>query len=173
MASLLVRPTAPDAQGTVIDVTPESAGWTHVGFRVHKLAKGQRLEASSDDQEICLVLLTGRATVTCGEHRFEDIGQRMDIFEQIPPYAVYLPDHVSYAVEATTDLELAVCTAPGHGNHAPRLIAPDNIKGSPSSACTPMTAALMKPWRWRTVAVCWCPKATTQWARLMATRSTT
>lgn len=91
MSSLLVRPTAPDAQGTVIDVTPISAGWTHVGFRVHKLAKGQRLEASSDNQEVCLVLLTGRAMVTCGEHRFEDIGQRMDIFEQIPPYAVYLP----------------------------------------------------------------------------------
>ena len=130
MASLLVRPTAPDAQGTVIDVTPESAGWQHVGFRVHKLAKGQRLETSSDDQEVCLVLLTGRATVTCGERHFEDIGQRMDIFEQIPPYAVYLPDHVSYAVEATTDLELAVCAAPGHGNHAPRLIAPDHIKQS-------------------------------------------
>ncbi|RBI65609.1 5-deoxy-glucuronate isomerase [Vreelandella sulfidaeris] len=130
MASLLVRPTAPDTQGAVINVTPESAGWTHVGFRVHTLAKGQRLEASSNDQEVCLVLLTGRATVTCGEHCFEDIGQRMDIFEQIPPYAVYLPDHVSYAVEATTDLELAVCVAPGQGNHAPRLIAPDSIKQS-------------------------------------------
>lgn len=130
MASLLVRPTAPDAQGTVIDITPASAGWTHVSFRVHKLARGEKLKASTHDQEVCLVLLTGRANVVSGEHRFDDIGERMDIFEQTPPYAVYLPNDASYQVEATTDLELAVCAAPGHGNHAPRLIAPDNIKQS-------------------------------------------
>ena len=74
MPSLLVRPTAPDEQGTIIDVTPASAGWEHIGFRVHKLAKGQRLEASSDDQEVCLVLLTGRANVDSGEHHFKYIG---------------------------------------------------------------------------------------------------
>ncbi|CAM3511714.1 MULTISPECIES: 5-deoxy-glucuronate isomerase [Halomonas] len=130
MSSLLVRPAAPDEKGTVINVTPASAGWEYVGFRVHKLAKGERLEASTNHQEVCLVLLTGRANVASGEHSFEDIGERMDIFEQIPPYAVYLPNDVSYQVEATTDLELAVCAAPGHGNHSPRLIAPDNIKQS-------------------------------------------
>lgn len=130
MSSLLVRPAAADEKGTVINVTPASAGWEYVGFRVHKLAKGERLEASTNHQEVCLVLLTGRANVASGEHSFEDIGERMDIFEQIPPYAVYLPNDVSYQVEATTDLELAVCAAPGHGNHSPRLIAPDNIKQS-------------------------------------------
>lgn len=130
MASLLVRPTAPDEQGTIINVTPASAGWEHAGFRVHKLAKGARIEASTGDQEVCLVLLTGRANVVSGEHYFDDIGERMDIFEQTPPYAVYLPNGASYQVEATTDLELAVCAAPGLGNHAPRLIAPDSIKKS-------------------------------------------
>ena len=130
MVSLLVRPTAPGEKGNVINVTPASAGWEYVGFRVHKLAKGERLESDTGNQEVCLVLLTGRANVASGEHSFEDIGERMDIFEQIPPYAVYLPNDVSYQVEATTDLELAVCAAPGHGNHSPRLIAPDNIKKS-------------------------------------------
>ncbi|MCX2525064.1 5-deoxy-glucuronate isomerase [Larsenimonas rhizosphaerae] len=130
MTSLLIHPTPPDAQGTVIDVTPASAGWTHIGFRVHRLARGQRLEAGSGDQEVCLVLITGRANVACGEHRFADIGKRMDVFEQIPPYAVYLPNGVDYSVEATTELELAVCAAPGYGNHVPRLIAPEHIRQS-------------------------------------------
>lgn len=130
MSSLLIRPQRPDEQGTVLDVTPESAGWEHVGFRVHKLARGQRIEAATGNREHCLVLVSGRATVTCGEHRWEDIGERMDVFEKISPYSVYLPDGVSYAVEATTDLELAVCSAPGFGNHEPRLIAPDRVKRS-------------------------------------------
>ncbi|MCS2608145.1 5-deoxy-glucuronate isomerase [Halomonas dongshanensis] len=130
MSSLLVRPSAPDAQGKIIDVTPASAGWKHIGFQVHQLAPGEHLEATTGDQEVCLVLLTGRANVVSGEHRFDDIGERMDVFEQIPPYAVYLPNDTSYTVEATTELELAVCAAPGQGNRAPRLIAPSDIKQS-------------------------------------------
>ena len=35
MTSLLVRPQQPDDQGKILEVTPESAGWEHVGFRVH------------------------------------------------------------------------------------------------------------------------------------------
>jgi 5-deoxy-glucuronate isomerase len=130
MSSLLVHPSAPDQQGAVLNITPESAGWKYIGFRVHKLAKGQRFENDSKDQEVCLVLLSGRANVVCGEYRFENIGERMDIFEQIPPYAVYMPNKTHYSVEAATDLELAVCAAPGHGHHAPRLITPDTIKQS-------------------------------------------
>lgn len=130
MASLLIRPNQPDAQGTVLDVTPESAGWEHVGFRVHKLAKGQRIEANTKGREHCLVLVSGRATVTCGEHRWADIGERMNVFEKVAPYSVYLPDRVDYTVEATTDLELAVCSAPGFGNHEPRLICPNQVKRS-------------------------------------------
>ncbi len=130
MTSLLVRPQHPDEQGKVLEVTPESAGWDYVGFRVHKLAKGQQIEGNTGDREHCLVLLSGRATVISGDNRWEDIGERMDIFEKVPPYAVYLPDGVSFSVDATTDMELAVCSAPGHGNHAARLITPDKIKKS-------------------------------------------
>ncbi|MBZ9559400.1 MULTISPECIES: 5-deoxy-glucuronate isomerase [unclassified Modicisalibacter] len=130
MTSLLVRPQQPDEQGKVLEVTPESAGWDHVGFRVHDLKAGQRIEGDTGDREHCLVLLSGRATVTGGEARWEDIGERMDIFEKIPPYAVYLPNGVGFSVEATTDMQLAVCSAPGHGNHGARLITPDRIKRS-------------------------------------------
>lgn len=130
MTSLLVRPHKADAQGKVLEVTPESAGWEHVGFRVHKLAKGQSIEANTEDREHCLVLVSGHATVNCGEHCWEDIGERMDIFEKVAPYSVYLPNGVNYTVEATTDLELAVCSAPGFGNHEPRLIGPDQVKQS-------------------------------------------
>ncbi|UYG00256.1 5-deoxy-glucuronate isomerase [Halomonas sp. GD1P12] len=130
MASLLVRPNAPDEQGTIINVTPASAGWKYIGFRVHQLTQGAWIEASTSDQEVCLVILTGRANVICGEQRFEDIGERMDIFEQIPPHAVYLPNEMSYSIEATTDLEFAVCAAPGHSNYSPRHIAPGDIKQS-------------------------------------------
>ncbi|MCM2971769.1 5-deoxy-glucuronate isomerase [Larsenimonas suaedae] len=130
MTSLLVRPTSPAEDGTILEVTPESAGWAHVGFRVHALSKGQTLESHTGTREHCLVLLTGRATVSSGDKHWEDIGERMDVFERVPPYAVYLPDGVSFQVEATCDMELAVCSAPGHGTHEARLITPEQIARS-------------------------------------------
>ena len=41
MTDLLVRKHAPDAAGVVLEVTPQSAGWDHVGFKVVELAAGQ------------------------------------------------------------------------------------------------------------------------------------
>ena len=35
--SLRVRPTAPDAEGRVLAITPESASWQYVGFEVRRL----------------------------------------------------------------------------------------------------------------------------------------
>lgn len=108
-------------------VTPESAGWTYVGFEVFVLEAGQKLYRQTRDQEVCLVLLSGRANVSTSQADFSGIGQRMSIFERIPPYSVYVPNEDEYKVEALTDLELAVCFAPGRGGHAARLIAPEHV----------------------------------------------
>ena len=43
MPELLVRPSAPDSNGRVLHVTPQSAGWTYVGFDLHKLQPGQAI----------------------------------------------------------------------------------------------------------------------------------
>src|ERR1044072_7963983 len=39
--SLLVHSRPPATDGTVLEVTPESAGWRYVGFRVVRLAAGK------------------------------------------------------------------------------------------------------------------------------------
>lgn len=130
MSSLLVRPQNPDAQGKILEVTPESAGWGHVGFRVHKLPKGEKVSWQTGDREECLVLLTGRATIACGNEAWENIGDRMDVFEKKRPYAVYFSNDTSYSVEAVTDLEVAVCSAPGKGSYKARLIAPEQINSA-------------------------------------------
>ena len=40
--TLKVRPHTPMADGSVLEVTPESAGWQHVGFQVVMLHPCQR-----------------------------------------------------------------------------------------------------------------------------------
>ena len=47
-------------------VTPQSAGWEMLGFEVRVLAAGENHDASSREDELCLVFLGGDAEVTFG-----------------------------------------------------------------------------------------------------------
>jgi 5-deoxy-glucuronate isomerase len=124
--TLLVHPRAPDASGVTIDITPESAGWTYVGFRVVKLASGQRYSAEEAGREACIVLVTGTADITADGTVFAGLGGRIDIFDGAPT-SLYVPPDTPYLVEATTDLEFAICTAPASGEKLVRVIEPDQV----------------------------------------------
>lgn len=122
MPNLRVRPAA--AQGHVHHVTPENAGWTYVGFDLHKLPNpGDVAKGGGDDREVCIVLIAGRAKVTVDGQDFL-VGERMSPFEG-PPHSVYAPAGARWHIEALTELEVAVCSAPGvRGARPPRAIGP-------------------------------------------------
>ncbi|MFC0410873.1 5-deoxy-glucuronate isomerase [Roseomonas elaeocarpi] len=120
-AALLRRPTAPDAQGRVLHVTPENAGWRYVGFDLHRLAAGQIIAGGEAGREVCLVPVTGTVTVVAGGQRFGGVGRRTTPFEG-KPSAVFVPAGTKWQVEAGDAAELAVCSAPGAPGLPPRLI---------------------------------------------------
>ena len=113
MSSLLAKCQTPNAEGRIQHVTPENAGWRYVGFDVYRLGAGQSLQLECGDKELCLVLVAGIASVATLRAEYPHIGKRMSPFERTPPYAVYVPHHDRIDVRAETDLELAVCSAPG------------------------------------------------------------
>ena len=128
MTDLLVRRHAPDAQGVVLEVTPKSAGWRHVGFKVVELAPGQTATGGEAGREACLVLLSGTADITAGAETFppqtfRGLGGRASVFDDQAPGAVYVPGGGAWTVTATTPVELAVCTAPSTAAGQPRAIA--------------------------------------------------
>ncbi len=114
----------------IVTVTPHSAGWRYVGFSAHRLAEGERLEAGHPGREVCAVVLSGVVTVRSGPAEFREIGQRRSVFEDLPPYAAYLPGTSRVAVFAHTPAEVALCTAPGTGTLPPRLIEPAAMRRS-------------------------------------------
>ena len=115
------------ADGSVVKVTPESAGWEYVGFEVFRLESGQALEREAADEEVCLVAVSGRCRVSAGDEEWDDVGGRENPFDG-PPHAVYLPPSTNYRVEAITDLELAVCSAPAVRGVQAREIRPESIQ---------------------------------------------
>ncbi|OMH29428.1 5-deoxy-glucuronate isomerase [Motiliproteus sp. MSK22-1] len=128
MAELLSRPSAPDASGCIQRITPESAGWEYVGFEVYQLKPGQVLEQQTGDQEVCLVLVTGKGDIKTNKEEWHGLGDRMSVFHQQAPYSVYVPPKDSYRMVATTEMELAVCKAPAEGKFPARIIKPEDCQ---------------------------------------------
>jgi len=124
-SDLLVKPSG--TEGWTINVTPELAGWKHVGFDLYQLAPGESAHHDTNDREVCLVLISGKAHVEAGGQDFGIVGERMSPFEGKPD-SVYVPGGSSWKATAETVVTLAVCSAPSLGGGLPaRRIAPADV----------------------------------------------
>src|SRR6266446_5364540 len=121
MSKLLVRPREPDAEGCVVRVTPDSAGWRYVGFEVYRLPGGAKLERLSAASETCIVVLSGRVHLRAGDEEWRDRGLRETVFDG-PPTGLYVPPRTRWSVEAAGAAEIAVCTAPANNGAELRLL---------------------------------------------------
>jgi 5-deoxy-glucuronate isomerase len=117
VSRLLVR-------GRSITVTPESAGWSYVGFEVCSLRRGEVAERPMDGREVCVVVLSGTADIG----NWRDVGSRSTVFDGTPD-AVYLPPGGSALIAAKSErCEVALCWAPAREGAEPALIRGEDIK---------------------------------------------
>jgi len=115
----------------IVEVTPASAGWEHVGFKAVRLASGEREVVDTGTREMCLVVLSGTVDVAVDGQDFPGLGLRDNVFEEVSPAAVYVPPGKTVQVRALRDAELALCTAPGDKQRrAVRLLEPGRMRRS-------------------------------------------
>src|SRR5258706_12916730 len=113
----------------IVTVTPQSAGWTRVGFEAFRLDAGEAMEiALAPDREGCLVMLTGRVEIDVDAQRFGTLGGRTSVFAERSPDAVYGPPGSRYTIRALDTVELALASAPAQGRHPARLIPGASMK---------------------------------------------
>jgi 5-deoxy-glucuronate isomerase len=94
-----------------VPVTPESAGWSYVGFEAARAP----LVGATGANELCIVVIAGVCTVR-SEHGDWTVGGRPDPWSGLPD-AVYLPPGTQYAIDG--DAEVGLCSAPaGEGAQA-------------------------------------------------------
>jgi 5-deoxy-glucuronate isomerase len=117
--SLLVRASAPEPDGTLVRITPESAGWEHVGFEVISLRGGAQRETG--ERECCVVVVSGTCDVRSEHGEWTGLGGREDPFSGLPD-AAYLPPGTAFDVSG--EGEVALCWAPAHGGGAPARVLP-------------------------------------------------
>ncbi|MEM1233475.1 MAG: 5-deoxy-glucuronate isomerase [Pseudomonadota bacterium] len=128
MPNLLRKPgAAPHLQSIDPEAVAEDCpNWTYVAFDVIKLEAGQTLERETGDWEHLLVIVTGKMHARVGEEDLGELGGRMDIHAREKGWSLYVPNGKTFAIRAETELELALCAAPGAGTHPVRVIAPDD-----------------------------------------------
>ncbi len=126
MTKLLVSPSAPQADGRVLSITPESAGWTYVGFDVYRLKAGATLKRDTLGRENCLLAISGDAIANTGALHDIRLGGRTSVFDGSPA-SLYVPAKSRWELRAATDCEIAVCSAPAEGRLPARFIAPEEV----------------------------------------------
>src|SRR5213082_1642057 len=98
---LLIHPGNSTDPDVMVEVTPQLAGWDYISFQLRRLPANH-----------------SRTFAT---------GERDSVFTSLP-YAMYLPRHTSFAVNAESDCEYAVAQAPTDEDHQPQLVTPGDVE---------------------------------------------
>ncbi|RMG99863.1 MAG: 5-deoxy-glucuronate isomerase [Chloroflexi bacterium] len=109
----------------LIDVTPASAGWQYLSFRVVALSAGEMYTQATEGNEVAVVPLRGTAVLSAGGNSFSV--SRRGYFQE-PPHILYAPPDTAVSVRATTSFEFAIGGAPATGKYPIRLFTPDEMK---------------------------------------------
>ena len=119
----LIRPAG--GNGETIVVTPQSAGWQYLSFRVVALAAGERYTVESGGEEVAIVPLQGAGKLEVDGTTYAL--SRSGVFVG-PPALLYAPPGKTIGIMAEDAFESAVGGAPATGKYGVRLIRPEEIK---------------------------------------------
>ncbi|MGB7340948.1 MAG: 5-deoxy-glucuronate isomerase [Phototrophicaceae bacterium] len=114
-----------DDQQIVMDITPESANWDYLSYRIVRLQSGETYTHQTEGTEIALVPIEGSATLRVGGQSF-DVA-RKGVFEELP-HVLYTPPQQTVTVKASSTFEFAIGSAPAEGKYPIRLFRPDEMK---------------------------------------------
>jgi 5-deoxy-glucuronate isomerase len=104
------------------EVTPATAGWRHLSFRV--LRFDGRASFDTGEDEVAIVPLSGNATVGADGAEWE-VGGRSDVFAGLPR-SLYLPRDTH--IELDGSAELAICGARADRRREPKAIPPEDLE---------------------------------------------
>jgi 5-deoxy-glucuronate isomerase len=116
----LKRHYRPDPKSKfLLNITPETAQWKYISFKVVRLSPNESIEADTATEEVVVVPLVGRGKLLFNGQTHELA--RKDLFRELADIA-YLPPRTKYKLEAIESLELAIGGAPAEGKLPARII---------------------------------------------------
>ena len=112
-------------QMIVLDVTPGSANWQYLSFRVVRIQERQVYLHRTERTELALVPVEGAGTVQTSDGDYAL--SRAGIFQE-KPAVLYIPPGQEFGVVSDSSFEFAIGAAPAEGKYPMRLFKPDEIR---------------------------------------------
>ena len=108
-----------------IEVTPESAGWSYLDFRVVDLLPGQGFQQDTAGREVAVVPLSGHGLVRVESESIELT--RTSVFDE-KPWVLYVPPGRTLRISTEDGFSCAVGGAPAEGGLPLRVFEPDEMR---------------------------------------------
>jgi 5-deoxy-glucuronate isomerase len=124
---LLRRAGPPDAEGSIVRISPTDAEWSYVGFSAHRLAPGAEIRRPAAAEERLVLVLEGRATVRVGAQAFAEIGSRDSVFDGPPAPVVLAAPETELEIRAESAALIGLAAAPAGSIQRTALIDGDAI----------------------------------------------
>lgn len=125
--NLIIHPNEAQDSAAIVEVTPERAGWEYIHFQLRRLPEQGSWTNTTENNELAIVLMSGRVRVESNRGQWTQIGERENVFSGLP-HALYLPRHTTFTVYAETACEYAVAWVSVEQDTTPRLITPRDIQ---------------------------------------------
>ena len=108
-----------------LDVTPQSAGWDYLSYRVIQLRGDQVYMHHTGADELALVPLQGSGVARAAGASYPL--SRAGVFQE-KPAVLYVPPGHDIGVSTDSAFEFAIGSAPATGKYPTRLFRPDEIR---------------------------------------------
>ena len=94
--------------GIYQEITREEGNWEFLNFQARNLKKGQTWTHHTEENEYCIVLLSGNFSVSSDKGSWQTVNGRKDVFSGIA-HTLYLPRHTEFTLTADSDiLDIAI-----------------------------------------------------------------
>lgn len=96
-------------------------------FGIIELNPGDSLPFYTEDREVAFIMLEGHCNVTCNGETWENVGNRMNVFENRRAESFYMPREQELTITAIDHIKIAVCGTPVAEKTAPQLLKGDRV----------------------------------------------
>lgn len=96
-------------------------------FGIIELGSGESLDFFTADKETAFIMLKGHCNVVFDDTKWENIGNRQNVFENRRAECFYMPIEQKLTIEAIDDIKIAVCATPIKEKTEPELLREDRV----------------------------------------------
>ena len=96
-------------------------------FGIIELDGGEALDFFTGDKETAFIILGGHCNVIFGDTKWENVGNRQNVFENRKAESFYMPIEQSLRIEAIDSLKIAVCATPITEKTEPQLLREERV----------------------------------------------